>query len=1339
MNGNDGLLITGSGTATDLAFAGIVLRMNKGDGLGIDSGTVRRLSLQGDVISTNSGDGLRVLHATLSDISVQSMSEISENGGHGVHVIGSAIAPESAVTGSFGFIIDSSTLVNNGFDGIRIEADTSSATTLRASIEDLTIDHVAIASNDEDGIHIEQSDISDFTIQNAHVGQAPNGSSIFIGNQRDGFRAENSTLTGLAFLDSFFNGNGADGIGILVSVIDSGPVTLHDPSMRITTGFTLRNLQSIGNDNGIDFNGDTASDVTIKNAVIAENRSDGIVIVTTDNVPSSFTDLVIQDSAVGAAPNPLGGVFIGNGADGFHAEVTTFTGVAFLDSSFNGNGVRLNGADGIVFGTSTISTGPITLDGGTQIAGAGFTFENSQAVRNTGNGVQFNTVTASDISFKSDIIADNELDGILIQDKDPGEGAISSIGAFSIEDSYLGAAPNPLGGTFAGNRGNGFAARDTSFTGVGFVESFFNGNGTSQNGGDGILFFHSRINAEPMAAPSTVPASLKPGFRLSGSQVIGNKADGAEFDAVTATGLIIDNSITADNAVRGVFVYDTDLRDTIVSNITDFVIQNSYLGAAPDPMGGMFLGNGTGGFEGEDSTFTGVAFLNSFFNGNNRNVAGAGGGGIDFTTSTIHSGQVGLPDSDMTLTTGFTLKDSQSIGAGVGVSFGVDTADNITIDGSILAQNGEGILVGFGSNIGEFVIQNSHIGEVRDANGNLVFTGNTAYGIFAGESTFRRVAFLNSDFNANDLDGIFFRNSRINSGAMSHAGFTLTNSQVVGNDVNGVDFDGVTATHVIFKGDTIAENRLDGVFVNDSNTTDGFASSFADFVIQDSHLGAGPNPNGGAFTGNSESGFDGQNTIFTGVAFLDSFFNGNGTVFGNSGIRYFAGAIKSGLVTLDDPDSALTTGFTLQGSQLIGNAGDALGFGSIDVKDVTIKSTDIAGNGGNGISTTASTITGLLIQDSHLGEVRDSTTGQLAVVGNELSGFFEFASTFIGLSFLNSTLNGNGIDGLRFLEGSIQPALTNSPVPNTMSTGLTFKGSQISGNVGNGVEITDSTIDDVSFDGGTQISDNGGACILIAATGLDGTNGSILFGDAAITGNMTGIMVENDDATAPLLLTFETTRIGGGVDGLVLSGSGIGLTGGGGTIPGGSTVGGGNTAGDGLFGGSLGALAFSDQTGDFIRLENGALFAPGTPTVIDASNVIFNGALATSLTAKQRNQIEHKVVEFNDVNTLGLIFLPQAVQTVQMLPSPAEVRDVIKGLPRKENTPGDTLFLNTEGLKLSTNSGQPNAFCFRYSMADPTGHEDEKKTCLELSAPPTRVTPNGYLHDFWRGWQASRL
>jgi len=374
-----------------------------------------------------------------------------------------------------------------------------------------------------------------------------------------------------------------------------------------------------------------------------------------------------------------------------------------------------------------------------------------------------------------------------------------------------------------------------------------------------------------MAPPSTVPASLKPGFRLSGSQVIGNKAEGIEIDAVAATGLTIDKSIIAENALEGLFVYDTDLRDRIVSNITDFVIQDSYLGAAPNPLGASFVGNGTDGFRGEDSTFTGVAFLDSFFNGNNT-VNVAGGDGLGFATSTIHSGQVTLPDSDMTITTGFTLKDSQAVNNGLGIAFGVVVADDVTIDGSVIAQNGEGILVGFGSNIGDFVIQNSHIGEVRDANGNLVFTRNTAYGIFAGESTFRRVAFLNSDFNDNGIDGIFFRNSRSNSASANLAaanttlpsGFMLQNSSVVGNAQNGINFDGTTATNVSFDNVTFGDNALDGVFVHNN-------SNFTNLLIQDSHLGEVLDGDGNQILpGNGGAGFNASGSTFTGVAFLDS-------------------------------------------------------------------------------------------------------------------------------------------------------------------------------------------------------------------------------------------------------------------------------------------------------------------------------------------------------------------------------------------------------------------------------------------------------------------------------------
>src|SRR5436853_7305742 len=118
-------------------------------------------------------------------------------------------------------------------------------------------------------------------------------------------------------------------------------------------------------------------------------------------------------------------------------------------------------------------------------------------------------------------------------------------------------------------------------------------------------------------------------------------------------------------------------------------------------MGGSLLGNGGAGFDGADSTFTGVAFLDSFFNGN-------GDDGILFDTSTIRAGTVtfddGMPEM---VTTGFTLRNSPAAG-----------------------KTGDGAFF-FDSNVTNFAIQSSHLGEVLDAMGNLLFVGNQASGFEA--------------------------------------------------------------------------------------------------------------------------------------------------------------------------------------------------------------------------------------------------------------------------------------------------------------------------------------------------------------------------------------------------------------------------------------------------------------------------------------------------------------------------------------------------------------------------------------------------------------------------------
>jgi hypothetical protein len=763
----------------------------------------------------------------------------------------------------------------------------------------------------------------------------------------------------------------------------------------------------------------------------------------------------------------------------------------------------------------------------------------------------------------------------------------------------------------------------------------------------------------------------------------------------------------------------------------DFTIDSSFVGQAPDGMGGHILGNDITGFEVQDSNFHGLRITNTV-------VAGNGNGGVFFHVS---------------------------------------AADHNTFR--------------------DFLIKDSYIGAAPDGAGGT-FDGNRFSGFQAQNSQFFGVAFLDSSFNGNGTAvgfgaGIFFFESTIQSGTVTidanttlTTGFTLKDSQAIGNSVDGVEFDGVTATDVTFDKVAIAHNTRDGIFVRDRDTTDSFISSFTNFLIQDSSLGA--------------VDIDGD------PATTDDSFIGNG---------------RDGLHILDttiapDANVAGSFGLRIDPTTIVGNALDGILIDTANLTDVTIADSTIAENGSNGVHIKNSTITDLLIQDSSVGQDANFD-------GNSVHGFFGETSTFNGVAILDSFFNGNGTgqsggNGIFFLESTINPETTNLKTGFTLKntqvvgntsigvefdgvaatdvtfdnvtiaqnsgdgvfitesevsdfaiqnshlgstaifagnggdgfdaedsilTGAAFIGSSFNGNGQNGVNIANSSVDDVSIDGGTTINDNDDGGIRITASALAGTNGSILFGNATITDNVTGIMVESADATAPLLLTFGSTTISGGTDGLVLSGAGIALTGGGGALPSGITSGGGMAPGDRKFGGSLGTLAFSGQSGDFIRLENGALFEPGEPTVIDASQVTFDGVAGGKLTNTVRQGVMDKIVDFKDDMSLGLISLlptPAPVTTPTMLPPPAQNPGIIPGLPGKQNTPGDTLFSLTGGLEFNPAPGVANSFCFAYSLADPTATgSEENETCVDLGPSPAHVTPNQDLRNFWRGWQAARL
>jgi hypothetical protein len=149
-----------------------------------------------------------------------------------------------------------------------------------------------------------------------------------------------------------------------------------------------------------------------------------------------------------------------------------------------------------------------------------------------------------------------------------------------------------------------------------------------------------------------------------------------------------------------------------------------------------------------------------------------------------------------------------------------------------------------------------------------------------------------------------------------------------------------------------------------------------DFLIKNSSIGAAPDGMGGDFAGNGFSGFEADGSQFFGVAFLNSSFNGNGTAgagFGD-GIFFVSGStIEAGTVTLDDSGATLTTGLTVENSQIVGNSASGFQFRDVTADDVTIKDTDIAANARHGVFFDLSTVSDFAIQNSRVGEVLDAT------------------------------------------------------------------------------------------------------------------------------------------------------------------------------------------------------------------------------------------------------------------------------------------------------------------------------------------------------------------------------
>ncbi len=272
------------------------------------------------------------------------------------------------------------------------------------------------------------------------------------------------------------------------------------------------------------------------------------------------------------------------------------------------------------------------------------------------------------------------------------------------------------------------------------------------------------------------------------------------------------------------------------------------------------------------------------------------------------------------------------------------------------------------------------------------------------------------------------------------------------------------------------------------------------------------------------------------------------------------------------------------------------------------------------------------------GTIRDSTVtigGATLADANDILGRIDgidIAAIDGGMFTIanNTRIAGTSSDGIQF-DGEIEIDANIQITGNTLieggENGIAFRGGIIDNATvtldGNQVFATQRAIRvfglqsprTFSIVGGTY---NGtGGSLLVDNTGVTGRNGRLVLGSAAFIGGAGSTVLEvlTNTGSAGVILDFSgAATFTGGATGIRLSGPGIDID-----------------------GDTLGSIAFSGQTGDYITLANGAEFLPGSPTVIYATGVSFDGKLASAMTSAELFAVEDKMLHFPDDATLGLI------------------------------------------------------------------------------------------------------
>ena len=1039
-------------------------------------------------------------------------------------------------------LIAGNTIVLNGNDGVLITAAGTTANLVEGNF----------IGTDSTGTKVEGNKANGVEIATAANTNTVGGTTAAAGNL-----IANNTLNGVLITTSsnlvagntiVLNGN--DGVlitaaGTTANLVEGNFIGTDSTGTKVE-GNKANGVEIAAGANTNTVGGTTAA----AGNLIANNTLNGVLITTSSNLIAGNTIVLngndgVLITAAGTTANLVEGNFIGTDSTGTKVEGNKANGIEIAAGANTNTGGGTTAAAGNRIANHTLTGGLITTSSNL-IAGNTIVLNGNDGVLITAAGTTANLVEGNFIGTDSTgtKVEGNKANGVEI--------------AAGADTNTVGGTTAAAGNLIANNTVNGVLITTSS--------NLVAGNTIVLNGNDGVLITAAGATANLVEGNFI-------GTDSTGTKVEGNKANGVEIAAGANTNTVGGTTaaaanLIANNAVNGVLITTSSnlvAGNTIVLNGNDGVLVTAA-GTTANLVDGNFIGTDSTGTKVEGNKANGVEIAAG---ANTNMVGGTTAAAANLIANNMLNGV--LITTSGNLVAGNTILSNGTNGVEIASGASTNTVGGTAVGaGNTIALNGnDGVLItaaGTTANLveGDFIGTN-----LAGATG----LGNLVNGVaLAGGASLNTIggttAAARNVVSDNGNDGVLITSAGTTGNLVegNYIGTDPTGAIALGNKANGIEFTGAAGGNTIGgtaagAGNVISANLANGILVTGTTTPVN--------LVQGNFIGT--TADGLHALGNTEDGVQLSNasnyTIGGTAAGAGNVISGNS----GNGIQVLDGATATvivGNLIGTDKTGATALGNGQAGVYLNNVGGNTVGGTTAAVRNV------ISGNIGDGVLISGSLATTNLVEGNYIWlnvagnvavpnqvgvQIDAGANGNRIGAGNVISGNIGDGVLISGSLATSNLVEGNTI-GLDVAGDAAVPNQVGVQIDAGANGNTIGAGNVISGNLGDGVLITDASNNTVT---GNTIGLDASGNLLAGAAQMDGVEIVSMAGTAAGNQIVGGTVIGGNTNDGVLLSGSRVTRnlVSGIYIGLSPTsapkpnqGNGVEITGG----ANGNTIGGGN-------------------------------------------------------------------------------------------------------------------------------------------------------------------------------------